>query len=122
MYLAERFPKNATSPKILHALLTASTLSYLEHFLCLLVLNDPVETLLARLQLLSRRNILDHKHNRKIMEQHIQVSAKIKQLIEEEAITSFLALESYYSFLIEKISEDQTQLDEYVKEIKDFIL
>ena len=65
---------------------------------------------------------MDNKHNRSKVEEHIRVAAKIKELIEEEEITSFLALESYYSFLLEKVQEDNSQMDEYVKEIKDFIL
>ena len=50
-----------------------------------------------------------------------RVSTKMQELIEEGEITSYMALESVYSFLDEKLQEDESEVDNYAKEIISFL-
>lgn len=49
------------------------------------------------------------------------VRAKVKELIETGEITDYMALESVFSFLEEKLEHDQSQVDSYAKEIISFL-
>ena len=49
------------------------------------------------------------------------VTDKVKQLIKEGEITNYMALESVYSYLEEKLKEDSEQVDEYADEIISFL-
>lgn len=80
------------------------------------------ENLLGRLELLSRTNVLKGRYDRRSADRHLQVSSIIRDLVNDGSVNSYLALESYYSFLLEKVEEDQSKIDSYVKEIRDFIL
>lgn len=49
------------------------------------------------------------------------VISKIKELIEEGEISSYMTLESVYNYLEEKLGEDVTKADSYAKEIISFL-
>ena len=49
------------------------------------------------------------------------VTAKVKELIEKEEIMDYMALESVFSFLREKLDQDESQADNYAKEIISFL-
>ena len=45
----------------------------------------------------------------------------MKELIEDGKISNYMTLESAYSYLFEKIREDESQADKYAEEIISFI-
>jgi len=49
------------------------------------------------------------------------VTAKVKELIEKGEIMDYMALESVFSFLSEKLDQDESQADNYAREIISFL-
>ena len=49
------------------------------------------------------------------------VSEKVTQLIKEGEITNYMALESVYSYLEEKLNEDSERVDKFAEEIISFL-
>ena len=50
-----------------------------------------------------------------------RVLEKLKELIDEGKISNYMTLESAYSYLDEKLKEDESQADKYAEEIISFI-
>ena len=49
------------------------------------------------------------------------VAEKVTQLIKEGEITNYMALESVYSYLEEKLNEDGERVDKFAEEIISFL-
>lgn len=74
------------------------------------------ELLIARLSYL---NELSDKPGSKAV--NPLVVTKVKELIDSGDITNYMALESVYSFLEEKVENDESQADKYAREIISFL-
>ena len=74
------------------------------------------ELLIARLSYLDE---LSKKPGAKAVNPIVKI--KVKELIENGKISDYMALESVYSFLGEKIDQDDSQVDSYAKEIISFL-
>ncbi len=72
--------------------------------------------------LFARLNYLDEISNKPGSEPvNPKVSTKIRELIDQGEISNYMALESVYSFLEEKLQEDESRVDHYAQEILSFI-
>ena len=72
--------------------------------------------------LIARLNYLDEINNKPGSEPvNPVVRLKVKELVEKGEIATYMALESVYSFLNEKLAEDESQADTYAKEIISFL-
>jgi hypothetical protein len=49
------------------------------------------------------------------------VTPKVKELIEKGEIVDYMALESVFNFLSEKLDQDELQADNYAREIISFL-
>ena len=74
------------------------------------------ELLIARLSYLDE---LSNKPGSKAI--NPMVTVKVKALIEDGEISDYMALESVFRFLEEKMDNDDSQVDNYAKEIISFL-
>lgn len=81
-----------------------------------------VDHLLMRVDLMDRGKSLQLAAEPSRLQHHDRIISKIKELVRGKEIASILAVESAYNFLMEKMQTDNTKLENYAKEIKDFIL
>lgn len=80
------------------------------------MLNINKQLLFARLDYL---NEIKSSYDSESLQQ--QITGKIRELVENEEITTYMALESVYNYLTEKMVQDVSQADHYAKEIISFI-
>jgi len=72
--------------------------------------------------LIARLNYLDELSNKPgTKATNPVIIAKVKELIEKGEIMDYMALESVFSFLVEKLDQDVSQADIYAKEIISFL-
>lgn len=72
--------------------------------------------------MISRSYAVANKNDPEFVNKHMWIAGKLKEMIKAGDIRSFLALESTYDFLLEKVNNGESELDKYVEEIRDFIL
>ena len=82
----------------------------------------PGDQLMGRIQFLTRSKVIEYKDSTREIERILRVATKLRDMVQEGHINSFLALESAFNFLHEKTEEDESRLDEYVREIQDFVI
>ena len=72
--------------------------------------------------LIARLSYLDELSNKPgVKATNPIVRTKVKELIESGEILDYMALESVFNFLGEKLDQDESQADIYAKEIISFI-
>ena len=76
--------------------------------------------LLQRIQYLERTISLDNKHKLSFEESNLVIE-KLKSLVDQGGLKTFLGVDAAYYFLIEKVKIDSENLDQYAEEIRDFV-
>jgi len=83
--------------------------------------SETKDQLLRRITLLERSTILNNKDYSSNKEKFDNIFSKVKDLIDAEEIRNYLEVDSTFQYLIEKIKESGSDIDQSAKEIKNFI-